>query len=89
MDRDTGTTMKPIMLVSAFGHSILATQSSWPFCAVPMYLQLGHVRMYMDFRVWRNNYGILATNVNPVTAPWSGAITAEDNWPQCTASCSL
>ena len=41
--------------------------------------------MYMDFRVhvWRNNYGILATNVNPVTV--RGSITAGDNWPQCTA----
>ena len=25
--------------------------------------------MYTDFCVWRNNYGILATKVNPVTAP--------------------
>ena len=29
---------------------------------------------------------ILATNVNPVTAPRSGAVT---DWPQCTASCSM
>ena len=41
------------------------------------------------FCVWSNNYGILATNVNPVTAPRSGTITAGDNWPQCTASCSM
>ena len=26
MDRDIGTTLEPITLVSAFGHSILATQ---------------------------------------------------------------
>ena len=37
------------------------------FCAD--YNQLGHVWTYTDFRVWRNNYGILATNVNLVTAP--------------------
>ena len=46
--------------------------SSWPFCAVLMYFQLGCVRTYTDLRVWRNNYGILATNVNPVTAPLTG-----------------
>ena len=46
-----------------------------------MYFQLGRVRMYTDFRVWRNNYGILATNVNPVTVLLSGAVTAGDN--QC------
>ena len=39
-----------------------------------MYFQLGRVRMYTDFRVWHNNYGILTTNVNPVTAPHSGAV---------------
>ena len=34
--------------------------------------------MYKDLRVhvWSNNYyGILATNVNPVTVPRSGAVT--------------
>ena len=34
--------------------------------------------MYKDLRVhvWSNNYyGILATNVNPVTVPCSGAVT--------------
>ena len=41
-----------------------------------MYFQLERVRMYTDFRVWRNNYGILATNVNPVTAPRSGGAVA-------------
>ena len=46
-----------------------------------MYFQLGRVRMYTDFRVWRNNYGILATNVNPVTAPRSGAVTQAVAWP--------
>ena len=43
--------------------------SSCPFCTVLMYFRLGRVRMYMDFCVWCNNYGILATNVNPVTVP--------------------
>ena len=43
-------------------------------CAVLMYFQLGCVRTYTDFRVWRNNYGILATNVNRVTAPLGGAV---------------
>ena len=32
--------------------------------------------MYTDFHVWRNNYGILATNVNLVMAPHSGTVTA-------------
>ena len=85
MTRGTGTTMKLIMLVSAFRHSILATQHHarvlWPFCAVLMYFR---VQMYTDFHVWCNNYSILATNVNPVT--WRGAVT---DWPQCTASCSM
>ena len=31
--------------------------------------------LHVDFHVWRNNYSILATNVNSVTAPHSGAIT--------------
>ena len=48
MDRDTGTIMKPITLVGAFRHSILATQHHarvlGPFCAVLMYFQLGRVR---------------------------------------------
>ena len=73
MARDTDTIMKPITLASAVRLSILATQrqrhaSSWPFCAVLMYFQLGHVRTYMDLCVWCNNYGILAKNVNLVTA---------------------
>ena len=42
--------------------------------------------MYTDFRVWCNNYGILATNVNPVMVPHSGAVTAGDNWPQCSTA---
>ena len=59
--------------------------SSWPFCAVLMYFQLGRVRTYTEFRVLRNDYGILATNVSPVTAPRSGTVTAsQDNRPQCT-----
>ena len=62
----------------------LATQChvqvlGYQFCAVLMYFQLGSVQMYTDFCAWRNNYGILATNVNP------GTITAGDNQPQCTA----
>ena len=51
-----------------------------------MYFQLGRVRTYTDFRVWCNNYGILATNVNPVMVPHSGAVTAGDNWPQCSTA---
>ena len=42
------------------------------FCAD--YNQLGRVQTYTDFCVWRNNYSILATNLNPVTAPHSGAL---------------
>ena len=45
-------------------------------------VQLGHVQ---TDRVWHNNYGILATNINLVTAPGSGTVTVGDNWPQCTA----
>ena len=60
---------------------------SWLFCAVLMYFQLGRVQTYTDFRVWRNNYGILiATNLNPVMVPHSAAVTDR---PQCTASCSM
>ena len=44
-----------------------------------MYFQLGRVQTYTDFHVWRNNYGILATNINQVMAPHSGAVTAGDN----------
>ena len=40
----------------------------------------------MDFVYGVINYSILAANVNPVTVPHSGAITAGDNR---TASCSL
>ena len=69
MNRVTGTTMKPIMLASAFrldsGNS-MPYMSSWPYSAALMYFQLGHVRTYTDFCVWCNNYGILATNVDPV-----------------------
>ena len=36
--------------------------------------------MYTDFVVWHNNYSILATNVNPLMVPSSGAVTAEDIW---------
>ena len=52
-----------------------------------MYFQLGCVRMYADFRVWCNNYGILAKNVNLVAASHSGAVIciAGDNWLQYTA----
>ena len=49
MNRATGTTMKPITLVSAFRHSILARPpcvSSWPYCAVLMHFQSRRVRMY-------------------------------------------
>ena len=41
-----------------------------------MYFQLGRVPTYTDFCVGRNNYGILATNVDPVTAPHSGGAVA-------------
>ena len=34
-------------------------------CSVLMYFQLGGMRTYTDFRVWRNNYGILVTNGKP------------------------
>ena len=51
---------------------------------VHVYFHLGRVRTYIDFCVWRNNYGILATDVNPVAAPHSGAVTAGANQPQCT-----
>ena len=34
------------------------------------FVQLGCVRTY-GLRVWHNNYGILASNVNPVMAPHS------------------
>ena len=30
-----------------------------------MYFQLGRVRTYTDFRVWQNNYDILATTGKP------------------------
>ena len=42
--------------------------NSWPFSALLMYFQLGRVRAYTDFHVWRNIDGILATSVH-------GAIT--------------
>ena len=86
MNRATGTNMNPIMLGNAFRHSVLATApcaSCWQFCAVLMYFQVGLVWMYMDFRVVRNNCSILATDIDPVTAPRSGTVTA--NQPQCTA----
>ena len=41
--------------------------------------------MYVDFCVWRNNCGVLATNVNTAMAQHSGVVTARDNQPQCTA----
>ena len=82
MARDTGTTMKLATSASAFGHSILATQRHARVIGhfvlsaeILMYFQLERVRTYTDFRVWRNNYAILATNVNPVTAPLRGAAT--------------
>ena len=52
--------------------NITPCTSSWLFCAVLMYFQLG---CDIDFRVWHNNDGILATNVNLVMAPHSGTIT--------------
>ena len=42
-----------------------------------MHFQLRRVQTYTDFRVWCNNYGILATNTNLVTVPHSGAVTVE------------
>ena len=71
--------MKPIMLVGASRHSILATHkamraTSWPFCAVLMYFQLGCARTYMDIRVGCNHNGILATNINLATTPLHGAV---------------
>ena len=88
MNRATGTIMKPIMSASALDTRFWqhnASASCWPFCAALMYFQLGRVWTYTDFCVWRNNYDILATNVNPVMAPRCGAVTAGDNRPQCTA----
>ena len=85
MNRATGTTMKPITLVSAFRHysgNTTPCTSSWPFCAVLNLDAYGR----MDFRVWHNNYGILATNINPVTAPHSGTVTDQ---LQCTANYSI
>ena len=77
MGRDTGTTKKPIMSACAFRHSILTTQRHVRVLGhFVLYFQLGCVRMYTDFRVWHNNYGILATNVNPVMAPLSGGTVA-------------
>ena len=77
MGRDTGTVKKPIMSTSAFRHSNLATQRHVRVLGhFVLYFQLGCVRTYTDFHVWRNNYGILATNVNPVTAPRSGGAVA-------------
>ena len=69
MDRDTGMTVKPITLVSAFytldSGNTTPCASSWAFCAVLMYFQFGRVRTYTDFLVWCNNYDILATNGKP------------------------
>ena len=83
MAKDTGTTMKhhnvgQYLYTLESGNTTPCT-SSWPFCAVLMYFQLGRVQTYTDFCVWRNNYGNLATNVNPVTAPHSGAVTTSLN----------
>ena len=54
-----------------------------------MYFQLGRVQTYMDFCVWRSNYGILATNVNPVTMPRSGAVTASLSCTAKAVACSI
>ena len=77
MARDTGATMKPITLVSAFRHSILATQRHTRVIShFVLYFQLGRVRTYTDFCAWHNNYGILATDIK-----WH-----RYNWQQCSAA---
>ena len=68
MNRATGTTMKPIMSASAFrldsGYSTPCV-SSWPFCAVIMYVC---IRTSMC--------GIISTIFSNKCEPGNGATTA-------------
>ena len=48
--------------------NVIITRFFGPLASLLMYFQLGRVQTYTDFSVWRNNYGILATSVNPVMA---------------------
>ena len=52
---------------------------------ITLFSAFGHSILDLDTRVWRNNYSILATDINPCVAP---PVTARDNRPHCTASCS-
>ena len=56
MDRDTGTTMKPIMSASVTLDSGNTTPSTscWLFSALLMYFELGGAWTYMNLCVWCN-----------------------------------
>ena len=71
MNRDTGTTMKPITPLDTrfWQHNAIHE-----FLAILCCTNVFSVRTCADFHVWCTNYGILTTNVNPVTAPRSGAV---------------